>query len=157
MSELRAVMRRFPSGVAVVTTILEGRPKGFTATAFSSVSLEPPMVLICVNRRARTHPMISQAGIFCVNLLAARDRELAVLFAERGDTNPFEGLTYERAVTGAPVLPGAIGFVDCTVAEEYSAGTHTVFIGAVAACGTSAGKPLGYLDGAYRDFEIDVP
>jgi flavin reductase (DIM6/NTAB) family NADH-FMN oxidoreductase RutF len=89
VNELRALMRRFPSGVTVVTTMLDGRPKGFTATAFASVSLEPPMVLICVNRRARTHPMISQAGIFCVNLLPLEARELAVRFAERGDTNPF--------------------------------------------------------------------
>ncbi len=157
MSELRAVMRRFPSGVTVVTTILEGKPKGFTATAFSSVSLDPPMVLICVNRRARTHPMISQAGIFCVNLLPVEQRALAELFAERGDTDPFAGIAYERAVTGAPVLPHSLGFVDCTVAEEYSAGTHTIFVGSVLAAGSSGGVPLGYLDGAYRDFGVSVP
>jgi flavin reductase (DIM6/NTAB) family NADH-FMN oxidoreductase RutF len=157
VSELRAVMRRFPSGVAVVTTILDGKPKGFTATAFSSVSLEPPMVLICVNRRARTHPMISQAGIFCVNLLPIEGRDLAVAFAERGDTNPFAELAYERAVTGAPVLPNALAFVDCTLAEEYSAGTHTIFVGSVVACGASEGVPLAYLDGAYRDFGVRVP
>jgi flavin reductase (DIM6/NTAB) family NADH-FMN oxidoreductase RutF len=157
VNELRALMRRFPSGVTVVTTMLDGRPKGFTATAFASVSLEPPMVLICVNRRARTHPMISQAGIFCVNLLPLGARELAVRFAERGDTNPFAGLAYERATTGAPVLPNSLGYVDCTVAEEYSAGTHTIFVGSVVACSFASGVPLGYLDGDYRDFGVRVP
>ncbi len=157
MSELRAVMRRFPTGVTVVTTVLDGRPKGFTATAFASVSLEPPMVLICVNRNARTHPMISQAGIFCVNLLPVERRDLAELFAQHREFDPFAEVLYERAATGAPVIAGALGYVDCTVAEEYSAGTHTVFIGSVAACSASEGVPLGYLNGAYRDFGFHVP
>jgi flavin reductase (DIM6/NTAB) family NADH-FMN oxidoreductase RutF len=157
VNDLRAVMRRFPTGVTVVTTILDGKPKGFTATAFSSVSLEPPMVLICVNRNARTHPMISQAGIFCVNLLPVEHRGLAERFARRDDADPFAEVAYERATTGAPVLAGSLGFVDCTVAEEYSAGTHTVFIGAVLATGHAGGVPLGYLDGTYRDFGIRVP
>ncbi len=148
----RSVMRRFPTGVTIVTTLLDGKPKGFTANAFCSVSVEPPMVLVCVNRQARTHPLISTAAKFCVNILRYEQQELAERFATKGPADPFETVDYSVAQTGAPVLAGVLAYLDCELAEEHSAGTHTVFIGSVLACGSAEGAPLGYFDAAYRDF-----
>ena len=153
----RATMRRFPTGVTVVTTLLDGRPKGFTATAFSSVSVEPPMVLICVNRQARTHPLISQAGRFCVNVLRLEQRPLAERFASKAIADPFAGVEVRTAATGSPVLGGTLAFLDCELAEEYSAGTHTIFLGNVLECGSADGAPLGYFNAAYRDFGCTIP
>ena len=156
-SAYRAVMRRFPTGVTIVTTILDGRPKGFTANAVASVSAEPPMVLVCVSRQARTHPIIAQAGRFCVNLLTVQQERLARQFAtRRDDLDPFAGLAYRGARTGSPVIEAALSYLDCEVAEEYSAGTHTILIGAVLECAAASGSPLGYFDGAYRDFGMEV-
>jgi flavin reductase (DIM6/NTAB) family NADH-FMN oxidoreductase RutF len=150
-------MRRFATGVTVVTTIVDGAPKGFTANAFASVSAEPPMVLICVNRRARTHPVISRAGHFCVNILSLEQRWIAERFASKDPVDPFEGIVHTVATTGSPIFQGALGYLDCDLAEEHSAGTHTVFLGTVVACAGSAGAPLGYFNAAYRDFGCLIP
>ena len=109
----RAVMRRFPTGVTIVTTLDEnGGPKGFTANAFASVSLTPPMVLVCVNRAARSHPLIASAGKFCVNVLTLEQEKWAVRFASRSTRDPFEGLKYRADKTGAPVIDEALGYLD---------------------------------------------
>lgn len=153
----RAVMRRFPTGVTVVTTIVDGTPKGFTANAFSSVSAEPPMILICVNRQARSHPLISAAGHFCVNILDLDQREVAERFATRSERDPFAEIAWRRERTGSPVIEASLGYLDCKLAEEHSAGTHTIFIGEVLASGSRDGAPLGYFNGAYRDFRCSIP
>lgn len=151
----RDAMRRFPTGVTVVTTRIDGVAHGFTANAFASVSAEPPTVLICVNRDASAHPLISQSSIFCVNVLSLEQRELARRFADSAmRASRFDGLTVHAAATGAPVIDGVLAYFDCRLAEEYTAGTHTVFLGTVVASGTRAGKPLGYFDAGYRDFGL---
>jgi flavin reductase (DIM6/NTAB) family NADH-FMN oxidoreductase RutF len=157
VNDFRAVMRRFPTGVTVVTTIYDGVPKGFTANAFSSVSAQPPMVLICVNRQARSHPLISRAGHFCVNLLRLDQQAIAERFASHEPVNPFESIPYSTATTGSPVLENTLAYLDCELAEEHTAGTHTVFIGTVLACGVRDGAPLGYFNAAYRDFGCLIP
>src|SRR5579875_267842 len=155
--EFREAMRRFATGVTVVTTLVDGKPYGFTANAFCSVSLEPPTVLICVNRDASAHPMISQSSIFCVNVLAVEQMELARRFADKASRESrFSGIATHAAVTGAPVLDGALAYLDCRLSEEHTAGTHTVFLGTVVAASARAGRPLGYFDGEYRDFELDA-
>ncbi len=156
-SDFRAVMRRFPTGVTIVTTVLEGKPKGFTANAFSSVSTEPPTILVCVNRQARTHPLISAAGRFCVNVLRLEQQALAERFASKAVEDPFADIDVRFATTGAPVLGGTLAYLDCELAEEHSAGTHTIFLGTVLACGVSDGAPLGYFNAAYRDFGCTIP
>jgi len=153
----RAAMRRFPTGVTIVTTVVDGKPYGFTANAFTSVSAEPPMVLICVNREASAHPMIAQSSIFCVNILSLEQTEIAKRFADHAARHDrFARVKTTVATTGAPVIEGALAFVDCRLAEEHTAGTHTVFIGSVVASGTRAGSPLGYFDAEYRDFGLEV-
>ena len=156
-NHFRSTLRRFPTGVTVVTTFSDGKPKGFTANAFSSVSAEPPMILICVSRRSRTHPLIAQAGRFCVNILRLEQRELAKRFAGRDPLEPFAGLTFRSAQTGSPVIDGALAYLDCTLAEEHTAGTHTIFLGSVVECGYADGSPLGYFNADYRDFGCRIP
>jgi flavin reductase (DIM6/NTAB) family NADH-FMN oxidoreductase RutF len=155
--DFRAVMRRFATGVTVVTTVVEGAPKGFTANAFSSVSAEPPMVLVCVNRQARSHPIISAAGHFCVNILRLEQQPVAERFAARDGRDPFASLPFGTAKTGSPVIAGTLGFLDCELAEEHSAGTHTIFLGIVLACAANEGSPLGYFNASYRDFQCAIP
>jgi len=148
----RAVMRRHPSGVTVVTSLREGEPRGITLTAFASVSADPPMVLICVNREARSYLYISSSRIFCVNLLHASQRDLAERFSGRIKEHQFDDIAWSTDITGAPVLDGTIGHFDCTVEEEHHAGSHSIFIGRVLACTAQAGSPLGYYDGEFREF-----
>lgn len=155
--EFRLALRHFPTGVTIVTTMLDGKPKGFTANAFASVSLEPPMVLICVNRQARSHPIIAAAGLFCVNVLALEQADLARRFALKGAPDPFAEIPYHLDRTGSPVLDGSLAYLDCTLAEEHSVGTHTVFIGQVVATGARDGAPLGYFNMDYRDFGCRIP
>jgi len=157
-NRFRDAMRRFPTGVTIVTTLTDGVPYGFTANAFTSVSADPPVVLVCVNRDASAHPMIARSSIFCVNILAIGQEKIAKLFADHARrTDRFEGLATRRAATGAPVIDGCLAYVDCRLAEEHTAGTHTVFLGEVLDTGFIDGRPLGYLNAGYRDFGIDVP
>jgi flavin reductase (DIM6/NTAB) family NADH-FMN oxidoreductase RutF len=153
----RAVMRRFPTGVTIVTTSLDGRLKGFTANAVASVSVDPPKVLVCVSRQARSHPIISQAGRFCVNLLTVEQERLARRFASKASDDPFRDVPHRAGQTGSPIIDGALAYLDCELAEEYSAGTHTIFIGTVVGCGSRDGAPLGYFNATYRDFGVHVP
>ncbi|MBV8581527.1 MAG: flavin reductase family protein [Candidatus Eremiobacteraeota bacterium] len=155
--EFRAAMRRFATGVAIVTTAHEGRIHGFTANAFASVSVEPPTVLVCVNRVATAHRLISASQLFCVNILALEQRALAERFAGGEPRSRFEGVAYHLGVTGAPILDGALAHADCSLSEELTASTHTIFLGTVLDVGYREGEPLGYFDRAYRDFRIGTP
>ena len=149
-----AAMRRFATGVAIVTTTHEGRVHGFTANAFASVSVDPPTVLICVNRSARAHPLIAASQHFCVNLLALEQRALAERFAGGDPVQRFDGVAYHAGPTGSPILEGSLAHVDCTLGEELSAATHTIFLGTVVDAGVRDGSPLGYFDRGYHDFGV---
>jgi flavin reductase (DIM6/NTAB) family NADH-FMN oxidoreductase RutF len=148
----KAVMRRHPTGVTVVTSLREGEPRGITLSAFTSVSADPPMILICVNREARSYLYISSSRIFCVNLLHAAQRDLAERFSGRIKEHQFDDISWSTDITGAPVLDGTIGHFDCAVEAEHHAGSHSIFIGRVLACSAREGSPLGYYEGAFRDF-----
>ena len=147
-------MRRFATGVSIVTTSLDGRIHGFTVNAFASVSAEPPTVLICVNRVATAHPLISASQRFCVNVLALDQRALAERFAGGEPRSRFEGVAYRIGPSGSPVLAGTVAHFDCRVTEELTASTHTIFLGEVLDAGARDGAPLGYFDRAYRDLRI---
>ncbi|MBV8363545.1 MAG: flavin reductase family protein, partial [Candidatus Eremiobacteraeota bacterium] len=101
VESFKAAMRRFPTGVTVVTSVKNGEPRGVTVSAFASVTLEPPTVLICVNREARSYLFISTSKIFCVNILSAEQQALAVRFAARIRERQFEGIPYSIDRTGA--------------------------------------------------------
>ncbi|NDJ33623.1 MAG: flavin reductase family protein [Chloroflexi bacterium] len=146
----KAAMARFTAGVTVVTTLHENEiPIGVTATAFSSVSLEPPLVLICIGKGLFTLDCIEACGVFAVNFLKRDQLEWGQLFAgmiPNRDDDRFAEIAVETAETGAPVLPGVLGWVDCQLYNKIDAGDHVVFIGEVLAAHVSDGMPLAYFD-----------
>lgn len=159
MTELdafRQAMRRVPTGVTVVTTLRDGEPRGITVNAFASVSLEPPSLLICINREARSYLFISSSRIFCVNVLAGDQRRLAEHFSGKVRERQFAEVEYVIDATGAPVLRGTIAHFDCELAEEYHVGSHSILVGQVVSCSARPGSPLGYFNGGFHDFGIQV-
>ena len=153
----RQALRRWPSGVTVITMpTLEG-PHGMTASAFCSVSVAPPQILVVVDRRWRSHDLIVEGGVFCVNILAEDQAAWSERFAGRGSQEDrFAGIAVTTAVTGAACLTDARAWLDCRVAAVHAAGDHSIFVGEVLAVGLGAGSdgraegPLVYENGAYR-------
>ncbi len=146
----RDVLGRFATGVTVVTSMSEGQPVGMTCQSFSSVSLAPPLVLFCASRTSRAWPHIERAGHFCVNLLAADQEHLSQRMATRG-AEKFKDVDWTLSPTGAPLLEGITGYVDCTLEAVHEAGDHHVVIGRVQHLGhTDRDDPLLYYRGHYR-------
>ncbi|WP_457110997.1 flavin reductase family protein [Marmoricola sp. URHA0025 HA25] len=146
----RDVLGLFASGVTVVTTMSEGEPIGMTCQSFSSVSLEPPLVMFSPAKTSRAWPRIQRAGYFCVNILAAHQAEVSTAMATKG-SDKYDGIGWRPAATGAPLLDGVLGFVDCTVHSVHEAGDHYVVLGRVKELGfgDEDSKPLLYYRGAY--------
>lgn len=155
-ASFKAVMRHFPTGVAVVTSLRDGEPRGATVNAFASVSADPPTVLVCINREARSYLYISSSKLFCVNLLAGDQRSLAERFAGKLREKQFEGVPYTIDATGAPVLDGTVAHLDCRVVDEYAVESHSIFIGRVVSCASRSGSPLGYYNASFHDFGIRI-
>jgi flavin reductase len=146
----RKIMGRFATGVTVVTTGKEGRYGGLTANAVCSLSLDPPFVLVAVDKRAGSHAELLEHRCYAVNILAATQEAISQRFAKSGPKD-FSDLTWKTAVTGAPVLEGTLGYVDCRLVEVLGAGDHDIFIGEIVAGELSeAGTPLLYFSGKYR-------
>ena len=152
----KAANRRFATGVTIVTTRNGDVIHGFTVNAFASVTAEPPTVLVCVNRTARAHPIITESGGFCVNILALEQQALAEKFQGGEPHERFNGVTHRSGPSGSPILDGVLAYFDCSVDEELNSGTHTIFIGKVLEAGDREGAPLGYYDRAYRNFAIEA-
>jgi len=150
--DLRALMRRFPSGVAVVTVDTDEERLGLTVGTLVSLSLEPPLVGISIAREAAMHELLRRAGGFALSLLAAGQEAVAQHFA-RGvpPIAHWHGIAHREGASGAPLLEGALGWLECRTWAEHDAGDHTFFVGEVlgAELGTAA-PPLLYLDGRYR-------
>ncbi len=157
VTNFKNAMRRFASGVTVVTSVREGTPRGVTVSSFSSVSLEPPSVLICINREARSYLFIATSRIFCVNVLSAGQRSLAERFSGKIREKQFADVAYYIDQTGAAVLEGTLAHVDCEVLEEHRSGSHSIFIGKVISCSSRDGEPLGYFNGTFARFGIQAP
>jgi len=150
-SVFRRVLGTFAAGVTVVTTVdRDGARYGLTATAFTSVSLDPPLVLVCVDKRSESLPHLHSSQIFAVNFLAVGDDETSRLFATTG-ADKFSAIASSVAVTGAPILERVVGYVDCRVVNAIDAGDHFIFVGQVeAASATDDVQPLVYFRGGYR-------
>ena len=133
----RQVMGRFTTGVTVVTTEHQGQPGGLTVNAFCSVSLNPPLVLVCVDLGSQTLPLIRASKSFAVNMLSNQQEALSRCFATRSSDrfDHFCNATHYKAVTGAPILDGVLAFIDARVVAEYPGGDHAIFIGQVVAMG----------------------
>jgi flavin reductase (DIM6/NTAB) family NADH-FMN oxidoreductase RutF len=150
---LRKIRGLFASGVTAVTTVHEDRLRGIAVSAFSSVSLDPPLVLICIAKEASSQEMIAASGVFAVNILSDDQEFLADRFAARAPivNDRFEGVPYHVAVTGAPILEESIAWYDCRVEAAHDGGDHTIFVGRVVALGLGelARQPLVYYANRY--------
>ena len=152
--DFRRVLGHFASGVTVVTTLdAEGRPAGLTASAFSSVSLDPPLVLVCVAHTSQSYAHFHSHGRFAINILATDHEPVARRFASTtGSAEKFEGTGYRAGVLGLPILKDALAELECTIVHAYPAGDHTIFVGRVEAaeCRGDAGfEPLLYYRGRF--------
>ena len=142
----RDVIGHFATGVTIITTRDAGVDYGVTVSAVSSLSLEPPMLLVCLNRTSRTQAAVSRTLGFAVNILGVHSRELAQLFATSRD-DKFDGLKMAYGELGHPLLEDAIAHVECEVTEEATGGTHTVFLAEVRRAERFEGEPLLYFRG----------
>jgi len=151
--EFRAVLGRFPSGVTVVTTTdSSGSDQGMTVSAFCSVSLHPPLVLICIEKSASAHQALTTAAGFVVNILSARQEQIARRFSIV-DIDRFEGVGFTRSSLGYAVLDDALGIIECSRHQQYDGGDHTIILGQVQSMRAEQGTPLLYYRGGYAQLE----
>ena len=152
--DLRKVLGRFPTGVTVVTAHA-GTPCGMTANAFTSVSLDPPSILVCINRNAAIYQAVRKAGCFAVSVLSAAQEDVARHFANhsrpRGAAE-FGTVGWSPApLTGAPVLDGSVAWLDCALTTSFDGGDHEIFLGNVLASGFgSARNALVFFGGSFH-------
>jgi len=150
---LRQAMGRFATGVTIVTTTNGDEINGMTANALTSVSLEPPLVLVCIDRDNYTSKIISESKIFALNILGADQQELSDLFARPGSgkAESLKDLHTSTAVTGAPLIKGCPAYLDCRVTDIYAQGDHNIFIGEVVKAEVdNDNPPLLFWNGGYR-------
>lgn len=147
----RDVLGRFASGVTVITAVHDGAPVGLTCQSFSSVSLDPPLVLFVPSRTSRAWPLIRETGYFCVNLLASDQAWVSNIMASKGADKFAEVEWRPSSRTGSPVLAGTLGHIDCALEAVHEAGDHDVVVGRVLTlAGDAPGDPLLFYRGRYR-------
>jgi flavin reductase (DIM6/NTAB) family NADH-FMN oxidoreductase RutF len=153
-SEFRRVIGHFATGVAVVTSCKEdGEGCGLTVSAVASVSLNPTLILVCVDRASDTHACLERAGFFAANFLEeGRGETVARRFATSGTDDKFRGIAWHTERTGAPVLDDALAWLDCRVTAALPGGDHTIFVGEVLGADAREGTPLLYYRGGYGRF-----
>lgn len=148
----RDVIGRFASGVTVISTRVGDRDLGTTASAVSSLSMEPPMLLICMNRTSETGQAIAESGRFVVNILGESQADIATHFARKGP-DKFAGVETDRGLAGLPRIARALGHLECRVAEMATGGTHWVFLSLVESASATEGSPLTYYRGRFGRFD----
>ena len=158
--EFRHAVGHFATGVTVVTSIdSDGEPVGTTANAVSSLSLDPPLILVCFDRSSLTLDAIHQHGAFVVNVLSAPQQELSANFARRGLSAAWDGVEHQPGPTGSPRLAGTLAALECTVEHSLPGGDHEIIVGRVQYAETSGdgGAPLLFWRGSYLSLEGDDP
>ncbi|OFX12656.1 MAG: flavin reductase [Alphaproteobacteria bacterium RIFOXYD12_FULL_60_8] len=152
----RKALGCFASGVTVVTTLDEaGNPAGLTVSSFSSVSLDPPLVLICLGKKTKDLEHYSK-GYFAVHVLGERQRELSIRFAGGGAKNKWEGLSFKSGLGGTPLLSGGLATIECAVESAIESGDHVILVGRVERVSAQpSGQPLLYFKGGY--FKLGAP
>lgn len=145
----RQILGHFATGVTVITTDGEAGSHGMTANAFASLSLDPPLVMVAVDKRAAMLEFLTKNRCFAVNILASDQEALSNRFAKPGPKD-FADLATTTATTGSPILADAIAFLDCRVHEILPGGDHEIFVGEILAGDYSGGDPLLYYAGGYR-------
>jgi flavin reductase (DIM6/NTAB) family NADH-FMN oxidoreductase RutF len=153
----RDCLRHFPAGVTIVTISLGEKIHGLTVSAFVSISPDPPLILVAIDKRHTAFPLLeSEGATFAVNILAHDQMDLSNRFAWIKDEDRFKAGEWETAVTGAPILKDAAAWLDCTISDRFVAGTHAVYIGEVQASGVPRAEepPLIYWNRGYRQLEL---
>lgn len=156
--ELRQAMRLWTTGVTIVSAQHNNRRHGMTVSSFTSLSLDPPLVLVSLEQVTKTHRLVQQAGYFGVTILDESQQQISDRFAGRITeySDRFSDLETFTMVSGTPLLVGGLAWLDCRVVVTYQAGNHTVFIGEVLAVKSEAtGQPLLYYDRDYRRLDRD--
>lgn len=158
---MRDTLRLWASGVAVVTTQCEDQRAGMTVSAFNSLSLEPPLILVCLYKTTTTAKTIHECGHFAVSFLSEDQAYIADRFAGRvplqENEDRFDGIALHTAVTGAPVLSDALAWLDCRVEQVHDGSTHWIVIGEVMAAGRRDGEaPLVYFNRNYRSLMLQT-
>jgi 3-hydroxy-9,10-secoandrosta-1,3,5(10)-triene-9,17-dione monooxygenase reductase component len=151
-ASLRTVLGTFATGVAVVTATTPDGPVGMTANSFTSVSLEPPVVLFCAAHSSRTYPHIQRAGAFAVNILSRSQEQVSTTFAKKGEDR-FAQVDTETDITGAPILTETMAYLDCRIIDRIERGDHVIVLGEVAAAGVQQDdecEPLLFFRGSYH-------
>ena len=148
----KSVLAQFASGVTIVTVQFEEQIHGLTASSFTSVSLDPPLVLVCVTKGLHSHQLIEQSGAFAVNILGANQQEWGLRFANPNIEDRFAGIDFTAAETGSPILSGCLAWADCRLRNAYDGGDHTIFVGELVAGAASAegDSPLLYYNRNWR-------
>ncbi|MEU7761747.1 MULTISPECIES: flavin reductase [Micromonospora] len=156
----RSALAQWPSGVGVVTTVVDGRPHGMTASSFSSVSLNPPLVSVCLGVHLPSHALVERAGVFAISFLGKGQAGIGQRFAGMRPeiTDRFAGLDWAHAETGCPVLANATAWLDCRVVHAYPGGDHTIFVGEVLAASTPrVGAPLLFHSSVWSQLADPLP
>jgi flavin reductase (DIM6/NTAB) family NADH-FMN oxidoreductase RutF len=154
---LRRVCGLFVTGVTVITTGVDGHAVGATVNSFTSVSLDPPLVLFCIHRESRLRAELREAGRFGVNFLARRQERLARAFAKRLTAN-FEHVAHHHSALGVPILSEALAYLACDIVDEFPGGDHTIVVGAVAELGIPQRRqePLIFFEGSFGALEDEL-
>ena len=149
----KLAMSHFASGVTIVTTEHEGRAYGMTVALFASLSLHPPLVLVCVEKSVKTHDAIAAARKFGVSILSQQQADISSKFASRRD-DKFEGIAVTRGALGVPLIGEALTTLECSLRESLPGGDHTIFVGEVTDAQTREGEPLLYFRSGYREMRV---
>lgn len=149
-AHFKEAMSRFASGVTVVTTEHEGVLFGMTVASFASLSLHPPLVLVCVAKAAKSHEAIRATGKFGVSILASTQAELSGRFASKVE-DKFAGVSYHLGENGVPLLDGAVCTLECRVHDQFVSGDHSIFTGEVLEAHVTDAAPLAYYRSSYRE------
>jgi flavin reductase (DIM6/NTAB) family NADH-FMN oxidoreductase RutF len=140
----------------VTTCDADERPTGLTASAFSSVSLDPPLVLICVDHKSQSYPALREAGRFAINFLHCDHEPISRRFASTR-LDKFDGVAFRLGVLGVPLIDGALAQLECETVNAHVEGDHTIFVGRVESAGVGEGEPLLYYRGRYHRLRGDQP
>lgn len=143
-------MGYFATGVTVITTKdKEGKPFGLTANAFTSLSLNPPLLLVCIDKAVQCYSCFEESKVFAVNVLSEEQEELSYRFATKG-IEKFSGIKWHMGENGVALLDGAIGYIECKVANSYDGGDHTIYVGEIVYAFASGDRPLIFFKGQYH-------
>ncbi|MBW3643287.1 MAG: flavin reductase family protein [Actinobacteria bacterium] len=153
-ARFRSVLGHFPTGVAVITATASSGPVGLSVNSFTAVSLDPPLVAFCADRRSGSWAAMRRGGAFCVNVLAEDQEAVSRVFATRG-ADKFEGIGWSPAPSGSPRLHGALAWIDCTIEAVHDGGDHEICVGRVGELDVEPGDgPLVFYRGGYGRFEV---